>query len=182
MLLAVHNGWHMHQLDRLKLWDGFSAAAQKRKAVLDELCSVENRFTGLLEEQAKGRAARCGGLIPCVFWFNQKAELLRETPRFSSDRSVNNDYLIAAWNVFGSLKEFQKMRYDENLKENEATYYFSQLMNRKPSDSVEEDACEMLYPLSDEIKSAKESLKPKRPSLASFFKRSSSRESSSSCF
>jgi hypothetical protein len=176
MLLAVHNGWHLHQLDRLHLWDDLPSAILKRKDCIDVLCSVETRFAGLLEEQNNVRRGACGGMIPCMFWFVQKAELLGETPRISTNGTINPSYMIAAYGVFASLKEIQNMSY-KNLAENEATYYFSQLAGSK-SLKEKEVSYEMLYKLSDDVKSSMLSLKPKRSSLTSFFKRSSSRESS----
>jgi hypothetical protein len=152
MLWAVHNGWHMHQLDRLNLWASLTSSIQKRKSALDALCSVESRFSGLLEEQNRARTSQSGGLIPCVFWFYQKAELLCETPHVSADGSLNTSYFIAAWNIFGSLQELQNMRF-QSLKENDASYYFLHLLDSKPFDCIDEETSVMLYRLSDEIKS-----------------------------
>ena len=178
MLLAIHNGWHMHQLDRLNAWAEMPSSVLKRKAALDELCSVEDRFAGLLKEQSDIRKAREPGIIPCIFWFVQKAELLHETPVLTSDGKVNESYLQAARSVFGSLKEFQRLRY-ESIKDNEATYYFSQLASDQAQQNADDEYSDMLHALSDEIKSSRATLpKPKRLSLTSFFKSSSSRDSS----
>ena len=174
LLMAVQNGWQMHQLDRLNLWRGMSTSALKSKDFLDRLCSVDTRMAGLLQEQEAARQQKAARMIPCMFWLVQKAELLNETPLLcgDADNGVNKDYLVAAHNVFGLLKKMQQLSYGKDVQENEASYYFSQL----DPESLEVNS-EFLYELSDSIKEMVQ-LKPKRSSISSFFQRSPSKLSS----
>merc|ERR1711916_7495 len=166
MLMAVQNGLMRHQLDRLGVWKLLSSSVRKRKLAIDELFAVEDRMAKLIEEQKEAASRRVEGMIPCIFWLAQKAELLQETPRYHDGR-INEDRLLAADNVFGALLGMQSLRYP-SLAANEAFFYMRHL-DRQP---LKED--EELYVLSDKVKESVMSVKARSSSFGDMFRRSSS--------
>ena len=142
MTFAIQAGLCKHQVDRLvPLFDKLSSSANRKKLALDAMFSAENRMRILIDAQLDAKKHKVPGMIPCIFWLVQKAELLLETPKQKDDGSINDKFFEAASHIFGDIREMQMCAYDKTmLREDEIMFYFLELerQERKTEDELYE--------------------------------------------
>ena len=145
---AVQAGLCKHYLERIPIWDDVSSAVSRKKLFLDVLCSPESRMAGLRAAQDEAKAKRVPGMIPAMYWFVQKTELLVEAPLYrKSGERLNSRYFRSAGKIYGDLSEMQELRYPNSLlKEDEIFFFF---MDLERTQVLDDDA---LYEISDRAK------------------------------
>jgi hypothetical protein len=148
LLMAIQTGLAKHQCDRQSwLWSGLSAKWRSEKEALDAMFDPNTRMEGAVQSIHTNIGQR--PLIPCTFWLVQKAQLLKETPVFLDDGTINTARIRAASNIYQDMIAGQKCRYsiDVSKMPEELLWYFLRL--ERGVLQITEDE---LYSLSDAAK------------------------------